>query len=82
MQLPKNSAVNNKRQSIMAYNRFSRANYPSNTGWDLPTTKVPDYEYEQRRPAPSDTNQGYDYDNAYSQPRRAPVVRYDDDVKV
>ncbi|KMP05540.1 Na(+)/H(+) antiporter 1 [Coccidioides immitis RMSCC 3703] len=44
MQLPKNSAVSNKRQSIMAYNRFSRTNYPSNTGWDLPTTQGVDYE--------------------------------------
>ncbi|KAI1912014.1 hypothetical protein LOZ53_002315 [Ophidiomyces ophidiicola] len=64
MQLPKNSAVNNKRQSIMAYNRFSRANYPEDVGWEIPMT----------RPA--------DYESTYSQPRRAPVIRYDDSVKI
>ncbi|EEP81432.1 conserved hypothetical protein [Uncinocarpus reesii 1704] len=65
MQLPKNSAVNTKRQSIMAYNRFSRSNFPSNPGWEIPTT-----------------TRNVDYESAYSQPRRAPAIRYDDDVKV
>ncbi|KAK1145066.1 hypothetical protein N8T08_004495 [Aspergillus melleus] len=34
--LPKNSYMNAKRRSIMLFNRFSRANYPGNLGWELP----------------------------------------------
>ncbi|KAL2012511.1 hypothetical protein VTN00DRAFT_36 [Thermoascus crustaceus] len=36
MSLPKNSALSTKRQSILVYNRFSRANFPSAIGWNLP----------------------------------------------
>ncbi|KAH8431978.1 putative plasma membrane antiporter [Aspergillus melleus] len=36
--LPKNSYMNAKRRSIMLFNRFSRANYPGNLGWELPFT--------------------------------------------
>ncbi|THC92941.1 hypothetical protein EYZ11_007584 [Aspergillus tanneri] len=37
--LPKNSYVNVTRRSVMLFNRFSRSNYPSNIGWELPHVK-------------------------------------------
>ncbi|PLB45321.1 Na(+)/H(+) antiporter 1 [Aspergillus steynii IBT 23096] len=43
--LPKNSYLNAKRRSIMLFNRFSRANYPGNLGWELPF--VHDDRHEQ-----------------------------------
>lgn len=37
MTLPKNSVINAKRQSVLVYNRFSRANFPNAIGWNLPS---------------------------------------------